>query len=325
MKDKSQPRRARRDRVAVLSYFALSALAASFSSPRAPYLGLGAPQGKGSQGRLAAFLATVWAQSAAGPAAPPVCASTCWPASWRPAPPAPLEPARQPAPRPARRPLGEGGDGEGTNAVVPARQAFPAQSAQSGHRSPAVRPTLLQLRHPSARDSEPPWVSRLPAERAPSPGGLRWPPTAARWRLGGGLGPTPSSPRGLPARPGPARRSPGTVPSPQVGVGRRRPPLSAALSLIPRCWPRCRPGFQTGSAGPRVLACVLPPKLTGAPCESPRLLAAPPRPHPLFPPSPPPHRRHFGTAQDLFKPWETGSGPGFALILFKNWRHRRGL
>lgn len=45
MKDKSQPGRARRG-VAVLSYFALSAFAAPFSSPQAPYLGLGAPRGK---------------------------------------------------------------------------------------------------------------------------------------------------------------------------------------------------------------------------------------------------------------------------------------
>lgn len=129
MKDKLQPGRARREGVAVLSYFffplSFSEFAAPLNSPQTPYLGLGAPRGKEAGGRLAAFLAAVWAPSAAGPAVPPVCASTCWPASWPPAPPAPPAPARPPAPRPARRPLGESGDGEGTRAILQASQAFP--------------------------------------------------------------------------------------------------------------------------------------------------------------------------------------------------------
>lgn len=93
---------------------------------------------------------------------------------------------------------------------------------------------------------------------------------------------------------------------------------------------------------PKVLASLptwLPVWLGGTP--SPRLCPVPQTDrcslrvattHRRSPASPPllsslayPHPPHFGTAQDLFKPWETGSGPGFALILFKNWRHRRGL
>lgn len=154
MKDKSQPGRARGgggEGVAVLSYFFFFFFSSLFLSlcfcstleqPAGSLFGVRGAQGKGSRGRLAAFLAAVWAPSAAGPAVPPVCASTCWPASWRPAPPAPPAPARPPAPRPARRPLGESGDGEGTREVFPASQAFPAQPVLSSHGSSALRPAL---------------------------------------------------------------------------------------------------------------------------------------------------------------------------------------
>lgn len=324
MKDKSQPGRARRG-VAVLSYFALSAFAAPFSSPQAPYLGLGAPRGKKARAAWRHSSPQCGLSLPRAPQHPLSAPAPVGPPAGGPRPPRPPRPPVRPprAPRAARWGKVETGRGQ-TRSSRPARPAQRSQCKAATAPQPRVQPCCssgTRARGTPSRLGSPGFLQSV--HRTGEEFGGR--PTAARWRLRGGLGPTPSSPRGLPARPGPARRSPGTVPSPQVGVGRRRPPRSAALSLIPRCSPRCRPGFQTGSAGPRVLACVLPPKLTGAPCESPRLLAAPPRPHPLFPPSPPPHPRHFGTAQDLFKPWETGSGPGFALILFKNWRHRRGL
>lgn len=119
MPDKSQPGRVRGG-VAVLSYFALC-LCSTLEQPSGSLFGVRGAQGKGSRGLLAAFLATVWAPSAAGPAAPPVCTSTCWPASWRPAPPeppappAPAGPPSRPAPRapPAGGRWRQGGDNRG--------------------------------------------------------------------------------------------------------------------------------------------------------------------------------------------------------------------
>lgn len=59
------------------------------STPRHPSCSLfgarGVLGGRKPGAALAAFLArALWVLSAASPAAPPVCASTCWTASWRP-------------------------------------------------------------------------------------------------------------------------------------------------------------------------------------------------------------------------------------------------
>ena len=109
--------------------------------------------------------------------------------------------------------------------------------------------------------------------------------------------------------------------------GARRAHLLAALLLIRNCSPPTwlRAGFARPLSFrlcpvPRTDRCSQ--QLAGDFSPLPRL---PRVPTPSFLPRLHPHPHHFGTAQDLFKPWETGSGPGFALILFKNWRHRRGL
>lgn len=140
MKDKSQPGRARRG-VAVLSYFALSAFAAPFSSPQAPYLGLGAPRGKEARAAwrhsspqcgLSLPRAPQHPLSAPAPVGPPAGG----PRPRRPPSP-PVRPPR--APRAARWGKVETGRGQ-TRSSRPARPAQRSQCKAATAPQPRVQP-----------------------------------------------------------------------------------------------------------------------------------------------------------------------------------------
>lgn len=159
-----------------------------------------------------------------------------------------------------------------------------------------------------------------------------WPPSA---RSRGGLGPETLRPAPAP-RPRVPPRSPRLVSSPSPfggggGAGERGAGRAASIGsfVIDQKSARRQFGFEAGFVRPLSFRlCPVPQtdrcsqQVAGDFSPLPQL---PRVPTPSFLPCLHPHPHHFGTAQDLFKPWETGSGPGFALILFKNWRHRRGL
>jgi hypothetical protein len=203
----------------------LLASAAPFGGPLAPYLGLGAPVERQPGDAQATFLGAPFGFRLRRAPQHPVCASTCWTASWRPDP-RPPRAARGTAAQVPPPPLGEGGEGEGTSEVLPARPAFPLQPGWRRRRAPRLEPTR-GVGEGTARSPRPPRAPRLPAAgRVPAQAELWLRKTAARCRDPSGGGRDPRRARagrtGEPAPRPPWARSPG--PAPAAAPGTRAAP-----------------------------------------------------------------------------------------------------